>query len=101
MRCQLWSELREERPEWKGRLRSTNPPKHLRNKPEDWSAITGNMKAMGEITCKRVIRVFISSTFTDTVFERNYARNYALEDVIPYLKQAGSERGFDIIFSEM
>ena len=41
---------------------------------------------------KRVIRVFVSSTFTDTVFERNYA----LEDVIPYLKMAGRERGFDV-----
>ena len=97
MRCQLWDELREERPEWKSRLRSENPPKNRRNKPEDWSAITGNMKAMGEIACKRVIRVFISSTFTDTVFERNYA----LKDVIPYLKKAGRERGFDVIFSEM
>ena len=97
MRCQLWEKLREERPEWKSRLRSENPPKNPRNKPEDWSAITGNMKEMGEIACKRVIRVFISSTFTDTVFERNYA----LEDVIPYLKDAGRERGFDIIFSEM
>ena len=97
MRCQLWDELREERSGWKDRLRSKNPPKNPRNKPEDWSAITGNMKEMGEIACKRVIRVFISSTFTDTVFERNYV----LEDVIPYLKDAGRERGFDIIFSEM
>ena len=81
MLCQVWGELREKRSGWKSRLRSTNPPKNRRNKPEDWS-----MKAMGEIACKRVIRVFISSTFTDTVFERNYV----LEDVIPYPKDAGS-----------
>jgi len=55
------------------------------------------MKEMGKSPSKRVVRVFISSTFTDTVFERNYV----LEDVIPYLKDAGRERGFDIIFSEM
>ena len=55
------------------------------------------MNEMGKLPCKRVIRVFISSTFTDTDFERNYA----LEDVIPYLKQAGRERGFDVVFSEM
>ena len=97
MRCQLWDELREERPEWKSRLRSENPPKNRREKSEGWSAITGNMKEMGKPPSKRVIRVFISSTFDDTVFERNYA----LEDVIPYLKKAGSERGFDVIFSEM
>ena len=96
MRCQHWAELREEHPEWKGRLRSTNPPKKARDKPEDWSAITGNMREMGKPPSKRVVRVFISSTFTDTVFERNYA----LEDVIPYLKKAGRERGFDIVFSE-
>ena len=96
-RCQLWSGLREERPEWKSRLRSTNPPRKPREKPEDWSAITKNMKEMGKPPSKRVIRVFISSTFTDTVFERNYA----LEDVIPYLKEAGRERGFDVVSSEM
>ena len=50
---------------------------------------------MGEIACKRVIRVFISLTFTNTVFEHNYA----LEDVIPYLKDAARERGFNVIFS--
>ena len=55
------------------------------------------MRAMGEIACKRVILVFISLTFTSTVFERNYA----LEDVIPYLKKAGRELGFNIIFSKM
>ena len=52
---------------------------------------------MGQLPCKRVVRVFISSTFTDTVFERNYT----LEDVVPYLKKVGRERGCDIIFSEM
>jgi len=97
MRCQLWSELREKRSGWKSRLRSTNPPNIPREKSEDWSAITGNMKEMGKSPSKRVVRVFISSTFTDTVFERNYV----LEDVIPYLKDAGRERGFDVIFSEM
>ena len=95
MHCQLWDELREERPEWKSRLQSKNPKKNQQNQPEGWPAISGNMTEMGEITCKRVVRVLISSTFTDTVFERNYA----LEDVIPYLKKAGRERGFDVDFS--
>ena len=59
--------------------------------------MTGIIKDMGKPPSKRVVRVFISSTFTDTVFERNYI----LEDVIHYLKQVGRERGFDVIFSEM
>ena len=76
MRCQLWSGLREERPEWcearilqrdRERSQRTGRPKSV-----DWSAITGNMREMGKPPSKRVIRVFVLSTFTDTVFERNY-----------------------------
>jgi hypothetical protein len=61
--------------------------------------ITGNIKDINFSlrASGREIRVFVSSTFTDTFFERNCF----LEDVSPYLRDACRRRGFEFIFSEM
>jgi WD40 repeat protein len=45
----------------------------------------------------RCIRFFLSSTFTDTLFERTFI----LKDVMPYVRKYASSRGIQVVLSEM
>ncbi len=45
----------------------------------------------------RCIRFFLSSTFTDTLFERTFI----LKDVMPYVRKYASTRGIQVVLSEM
>jgi WD40 repeat protein len=45
----------------------------------------------------RCIRFFLSSTFTDTLFERTFI----LKDVMPYVRKYASARGIQVVLSEM
>lgn len=104
MRSSLWKDApeRHERPEWKERMGSTKPEPEERNEHFDTAIITGHIKslenpddALREI--RFVVRVFCSSTFTDTFHERTFF----LEECVPYLRDSLRKRGFEFIFSEM
>ena len=95
-RCCLWEESRKERLEWKGRIDRDPPSPISRNQKEDWSALVGDMADI-ESGNSRIIRFFVSSTFDDTLYERNFI----LEDVLPYIKECARCRGLDVALSEM
>ena len=72
-RCALWDEDRRARPAWRERLHRRAPA--AREEPADsvFAASVGSLELMAGRVCeKRVIRFFVSSTFTDTFFERNW-----------------------------
>jgi hypothetical protein len=95
-RCFLWEENRKERLEWRGRIDRDPPPPISRNQIEDWAAFVGDMANL-EKGDSRILRFFVSSTFDDTLYERNFI----LEDVIPYIKECARCRGLDVALSEM
>ena len=104
MRCNLWEgqPARRERDRWKNRIGSTFPPLVDRDAQADTAIITGRIKNLTDPdsalrTIRQVVRVFCSSTFTDTFYERNFF----LEDCAPYLRAALRQRGLEFIFSEM
>jgi hypothetical protein len=97
MHCNLWPAVRKEREEWKTRLKSLAPKLKPRDKQIDWAVAIGNFSGIGSQPPKRVVRIFVSSTFTDTALERNFV----LEDVMPYLKECALYRGLEVVFSEM
>ena len=88
---------REERTEWKERLPSTNPKLLPRNKTEDWDVISGNLSSAILEATRRTLRVFLSSTLSDTVVEWRFF----LQDVMPYLQACARNRGIDLEVSDM
>ncbi|KAL9963654.1 hypothetical protein ACROYT_G027181 [Oculina patagonica] len=94
----LWAEPRHERGKWKELLEKNLlnfEPFPLEKKMVDemLSGKTLNTKASDV----RIIRVFISCTFTDTAQESNLL----IADVYPYLKLFGRKYGFEFAPSEM
>jgi hypothetical protein len=72
-RCALWDEDRRARPAWRERLHRRAPA--ARDEPADivFAASVGSLELVARRVCKkRVVRFFVSSTFTDTFFERNW-----------------------------
>jgi len=72
-RCALWDEDRRARPAWRERLHRRAPA--AREEPADsvFAASVGSLDLVaGRVCKKRVVRFFVSSTFTDTFFERNW-----------------------------
>ena len=88
---------REQRAEWAARMPSTNSQMRPRDKSEDWSVLTGNVSAASLRATPRGVRVFLSSTFSDTVLEWRFF----LQDVVPYLKACARHRGLDFDVSDM
>jgi len=97
-RCSLWSEGRREREGWKERLHRRNRDTEEEDEDNVLAACIGNLERVtADSRGKRMVRFFVSSTFTDTFFERNWL----LEDCMPFLKEAARNRGLEIVFSEM
>jgi hypothetical protein len=93
----LWPTIRREREVWKARLKGVAPKLKSRDKQIDWAVVIGNFNGIGSQPPKRVVRIFVSSTFSDTALERNFVH----EDVVPYLKECALYRGLEFVFSEM
>jgi hypothetical protein len=73
MRCALWDEDRRTRPAWRGRLHRQSPAALEEPVDSVFAASVGSLKHVtGRVGKKRVVRFFVSSTFTDTFFERNW-----------------------------
>ena len=96
-KCSLWQDVRRDRAEWKTRLDRVAPVPSHRNFDNDWAALVGNMAFLEPSAVSGVVRFFVSSTFDDTLHERNFI----LEDVIPYVKECARKRGLDLALSEM
>jgi WD40 repeat protein len=97
-RCSLWSEDRRDRDGWKERLHRRNRDAEEEDEDNVLAACIGDLERVtADSRGKRMVRFFVSSTFTDTFFERNWM----LEDCMPFLKEAARNRGLDIVFSEM
>jgi hypothetical protein len=96
-KCSLWPDIRKDRPEWVQRIDREPPTPTPRNYKEDWSTLVGDLPESEFKTENRVVRFFVSSTFDDTLHERNFL----LEDVIPYVMECAQNRGLDIALSEM
>jgi hypothetical protein len=88
---------RAERAEWLARMPSTDPKTLPRDKEQDWAVVTGRMSAVKLDATTRALRVFLSSTFSDTVLEWRFF----LQDVVPYLKVCARLRGLDFDVSDM
>jgi hypothetical protein len=88
---------REQRVEWISRMSSTNPKMLPRDREQDWAVITGKVSAIDLDATPRALRVFLSSTFSDTVLEWRFF----LQDVVPYLKVCARNRGLDFDVSDM
>eukprot|EP00736_Rhodelphis_marinus_P014389 Rmarinus@m.14869 len=84
----LWSKPRAQRPEWQKILSQVSSPDFIKPKaiPEKkiWPVLVGDLSAPVEVK-DLIVRIFLSSTFTDT----NIERNLLMEDVIPYLRHVG------------
>ena len=88
---------REERVDWISRMSSTNPKMLPRDREQDWAVMTGKVSAVDLDATPRALRVFLSSTFSDTVLEWRFF----LQDVVPYLKVCARNRGLDFDVSDM
>jgi hypothetical protein len=88
---------REQRVEWISRMSSTNPKTLPRDREQDWAVMTGKVSAVDLDATPRAVRVFLSSTFSDTVLEWRFF----LQDVVPYLKVCARNRGLDFDVSDM
>jgi hypothetical protein len=88
---------REQRVDWISRMSSTNPKMLPRDPEQDWAVMTGKVSAVDFDTTPRALRVFLSSTFSDTVLEWRFF----LQDVVPYLKVCARNRGLDFNVSDM
>jgi len=88
---------REQRVEWISRMSSTNPKMLPRDREQDWAVMTGKVSAIDLDATPRALRVFLSSTFSDTVLEWRFF----LQDVVPYLKVCARNRGLDFDVSDM
>jgi hypothetical protein len=72
-RCSLWSEGRREREGWKERLHRRNPDTEEKDEDNVLAACIGNLERVtADSRGKKMVRFFVSSTFTDTFFERNW-----------------------------
>ena len=72
-RCALWDEDRRARPAWRERLHRRAPAAREEPTHSVFAASVGSLELVAERVCKkRVVRFFVSSTFTDTFFERNW-----------------------------
>ena len=92
---------REPSTTWGSRINVKNPVAKPRDRDQDWASITGDFDYFKPLdskkpSTKRVLRIFISSTFTNMNFERNY-----MLQEIPFLKECAAARGLELIFSEM
>jgi hypothetical protein len=88
---------REQRVDWISRMSSTNPKILPRDREQDWVVMTGKVSAVTLDATPRALRVFLSSTFSDTVLEWRFF----LQDVVPYLKVCARNRGLDFDVSDM
>ena len=89
---------REDRPAWRERLSSKNPAKRNRDKEQDWELMAGNLHSNVLLdSTSRVVKVFLGSTFSDTVLEWNFFH----QDVAPYLKLCARNRGIDLVFVDI
>jgi hypothetical protein len=88
---------REQRVDWISRMSSTNPRMLPRDREQDWAVVTGKVSAVDMGATPRALRVFLSSTFSDTVLEWRFF----LQDVVPYLKVCARNRGLDFDVSDM
>jgi hypothetical protein len=88
---------REQRVDWISRMSSTYPKMLPRDREQDWAVMTGKVSAVDLDATPRALRVFLSSTFSDTVLEWRFF----LQDVVPYLKVCARNRGLDFDVSDM
>ena len=88
---------REQRVDWISRMSSTNPKMLPRDREKDWAVMAGKVMAVDLDATPRALRVFLSSTFSDTVLEWRFF----LQDVVPYLKLCARNRGLDFDVSDM
>ena len=88
---------REQRTGWIAKMQSKTPKMTPRDRLQDWSIIVGDTSAVSLEETRRVVRVFLSSTFSDTVIEWSFF----LQDVVPYLKVCARNRGLDFDVSDM
>jgi hypothetical protein len=88
---------REKRAEWISRMPSTNPKLLDRDREKDWAAMTGKISSLNLDVTPRAMRVFLSSTFSDTLLEWRFF----LQDVLPFLKICARNRGLDFDVSDM
>ena len=97
--CKLYGNVpRHEREEWKLKLVPEQSPVRCRDRDIDWAILTGRPPSEGCLASQdRSIRVFLSSTLTDSVLERNFIAY----DVEPYLQLHARSHGLDFMFSDM
>jgi hypothetical protein len=88
---------REQRVDWISRMSSTNPKMLPRDREQDWAVMTGKVSAVDLDATPRSLRVFLSSTFSDTMLEWRFF----LQDVVPYLKVCARNRGLDFDVSDL
>jgi hypothetical protein len=88
---------REQRVDWISRMSSTMPKMLPTDREQDWAVMTGKVSAVDLDATTRALRLFLSSTFSDTMLERSLF----LQDVVPYIKVCASNRGLDFDVSDM
>jgi hypothetical protein len=93
----IFATPREQRVDWISRMSSTNPKMLPRDREQDWAVLTGKVSAVDLDATPRALRVFLSSTFSDTILEWRFF----LQDVVPYLKVCARNRGLDFDVSDM
>ena len=97
--CNLYGNVpRHEREEWKPMLVPELPPVRCRDRDIDWAILTGRPASDALLAAQdRSIRVFLSTTLTDAVMERNFIAS----DVEPFLQLLARKNGLDFMFSDM
>ena len=89
---------RHQREKWKPMLVPEQLPVRCRDRNIDWAILAGRPVSEASLVSEeRSIRVFLSSTMTDSVLERNFLAN----DVEPFLKLHARNHGLDFMFSDM
>lgn len=93
---------RRDRKEWRRRLEEQPAAlMNLRNAELDTRVLIGELcpetKAFVLRDSRRIVSFFLSSTFTDTEWERNLL----LDDVVPYLQEYARGIGFEFRLAEM
>ena len=88
---------RSQRAEWSSRMESKNPNIIPRDREQDWSIISGNASGASLRVTQHGLILFLSSIFSDTKLELNYA----FQDVFEYVKECARNRGLDFNVSDM
>ena len=93
---------RHERGEWKSRLLApTTLHEQGRDSELDLKILRGDITADVRVYVlqqdKRIVSFLLSSTFTDTEWERNLL----IDDVVPYLQDYARKHGFEFRLAEM